>query len=43
MVCPVGEAGETQQMEQFDKTMDGQIKKKTLMSVVYVPLTDLNA
>lgn len=43
MICPVGEAGETQQMEQFDKTISGEIKRKTLMSVVYVPLTDLNA
>ncbi|XP_070497420.1 protein-L-isoaspartate(D-aspartate) O-methyltransferase [Chironomus tepperi] len=43
MIVPVGPAGDTQQMEQYDKTMDGEIKKKTLMSVVYVPLTDLNA
>lgn len=43
MICPVGDAGETQKMEQFDKTMSGEIKKKTLMSVVYVPLTDLDA
>lgn len=43
MIVPVGPAGDTQQMEQYDKSMDGEIKKKTLMSVVYVPLTDLNA
>lgn len=42
MICPVGPAGETQQMEQYDKLLDGEIKKKTLMSVIYVPLTDLN-
>jgi protein-L-isoaspartate(D-aspartate) O-methyltransferase len=40
MICPVGQS--TQQMEQYDKAVDGQIIKKTLMSVVYVPLTDLN-
>ncbi|KAG5676890.1 hypothetical protein PVAND_006694 [Polypedilum vanderplanki] len=42
LLCPVGLAGETQQMEQYDKTASGEIMKKTLMSVVYVPLTDLN-
>lgn len=42
MICPVGPAGETQQMEQYDKLPNGEIKKETLMSVVYVPLTDLH-
>lgn len=42
MICPVGPAGETQQMQQYDKLPNGEIKKETLMSVVYVPLTDLN-
>ena len=41
MICPVGPAGETQQLEQYDKLPDGTIKKETLMAVVYVPLTDL--
>lgn len=43
MICPVGPAGETQQLEQYDKLPNGEIKKETLMSVVYVPLTDLSA
>lgn len=42
MICPVGPAGDTQQLEQYDKDENGVIKKQTLMSVVYVPLTDLN-
>lgn len=43
MIIPVGPQGDTQQLEQYDKTMDGEIKKNALMSVVYVPLTDLDA
>lgn len=41
MICPVGPASETQHLEQYDKLDNGEIKKETLMSVVYVPLTDL--
>jgi protein-L-isoaspartate(D-aspartate) O-methyltransferase len=43
MICPVGPAGATQHLEQYDKLLNGEIKKETLMSVVYVPLTDLDA
>jgi protein-L-isoaspartate(D-aspartate) O-methyltransferase len=42
MVCPVGPSGYTQQLEQYDKLPNGEIKRKTLMDVVYVPLTDLD-
>lgn len=43
MICPVGPAGETQHLEQYDMLPNGEIKKETLMAVVYVPLTDLKA
>lgn len=39
MICPVGT--DTQKLIQYDKLPTGEIKKQTLMSVVYVPLTDL--
>lgn len=42
MICPVGPAGETQHLEKYDKLPNGEVKKETLMAVVYVPLTDLN-
>jgi protein-L-isoaspartate(D-aspartate) O-methyltransferase len=41
MIIPVGPAGDTQYLEQYDKDMDGVIEKTTLMPVVYVPLCDL--
>lgn len=41
MICPVGPAGDTQMLEQYDKDENGEITKQTLMSVIYVPLTDL--
>lgn len=43
MICPVGPQGETQQLVQYDKSSEGEITKKVLMAVVYVPLTDLDA
>jgi len=41
MICPVGPSGDTQHLIQYDKLSNGEIKKETLMAVVYVPLTDL--
>lgn len=41
MICPIGPPGDTQHLEQYDKLPNGEIKKENLMSVVYVPLTDL--
>lgn len=43
MICPVGPAGDTQHLKQYDKMQNGEIKTENLMSVVYVPLTDLDA
>ena len=40
MVIPVGPQGGKQTLDQYDKTLDGNIQKTTLMGVRYVPLTD---
>lgn len=40
LICPVGAEGRNQVLEQHDKLENGQIMKKNLMGVIYVPLCD---
>ncbi|XP_076628417.1 protein-L-isoaspartate(D-aspartate) O-methyltransferase [Colletes latitarsis] len=42
LVLPVGPENSDQTLVQVDKTLDGKIKKKSLTSVVFVPLTSKN-
>lgn len=41
LICPVGPVNETQALMQYEKDASGVVTEKDLMSVVYVPLTDL--
>lgn len=43
LIVPVGPAGDTQYLEQYDKKLDGTVQKTRLMGVMYVPLTDLGS
>ncbi|XP_065321818.1 protein-L-isoaspartate(D-aspartate) O-methyltransferase-like isoform X2 [Gordionus sp. m RMFG-2023] len=40
LICPVGSISFGQDLMQYDKGMDGEIKEAILMGVLYVPLTD---
>lgn len=42
LVLPMGPENSDQTLIQIDKTMDGKIKKRSLTSVVFVPLTSKN-
>lgn len=40
MIIPYGPEGGSQDLVQIDRAPDGSLKKKSLMGVIYVPLTD---
>lgn len=40
LILPMGPENSDQTLVQIDKTIDGKIKRKCLISVVFVPLTD---
>ncbi|XP_014296761.1 protein-L-isoaspartate(D-aspartate) O-methyltransferase [Microplitis demolitor] len=40
LIVPIGPEGADQKLVQIDKTMSGEIQQRSLMGVVYVPLTD---
>lgn len=40
LIVPVGPENSDQTLVQVDKTIDGVIQQRSLMGVIYVPLTD---
>jgi len=40
LIVPMGPENSDQTLVQVDKTLDGKIKQRSLISVVFVPLTD---
>mmetsp|Transcript_36179 Transcript_36179/g.56507 ORF Transcript_36179/g.56507 Transcript_36179/m.56507 type:complete len:180 (+) Transcript_36179:1-540(+) len=41
MVCPVGPKGEMQSLVLVDKDANGQVSKRDIQKVIFVPLTDI--
>ena len=42
LIIPVGPEGGNQELVQYDKKADGEVVRRVLMGVIYVPLTDKN-
>lgn len=43
LIVPVGPVNKTQSLQQYDKDATGRVTEQSLMSVIYVPLTDLHS